>query len=55
MNGDEVVNVALWDGETPWQPDGELVELSEDSPVGLGYTRSGSEWIAPVSEGATDA
>jgi len=47
MNGDTVINVALWDGKTPWEPGCEVVELPQAFPVGPGWTRSGSEWIAP--------
>lgn len=47
MKGDEVVNVALWDGETEWKPDGEIVQLPDDSPVSAGWTRSGNDWVAP--------
>jgi hypothetical protein len=47
MNGDEVINVALWDGETPWEPGCEIVELPDDSPVGPGWVRNGGEWVAP--------
>ena len=47
MNGDEVTNVSLWDGETPWEPGCEVVEMPEGSPVGPGWTRDGDEWIAP--------
>jgi hypothetical protein len=47
LDGDLVVNVALWDGVTPWEPDGEIVALEDDSPVGPGYVRDGDEWIAP--------
>jgi hypothetical protein len=47
MNSDTVENVALWDGETPWEPGCEIVELPEGSPVGPGWTRNGGEWISP--------
>lgn len=47
IEGDEVINVSLWDGVTPFDPGCELVELPEGSPVGPGWSRDGSEWIAP--------
>ena len=48
MNDNEVVNVALWDGETPWEPDCEIVALDDGSPVGPGWSLEGEEFIAPV-------
>jgi hypothetical protein len=42
-----VTNVSLWDGETPWEPGCEIVELPDDSTVGPGWTRSGKKWVAP--------
>lgn len=50
MDGDLVTNVSLWDGEAEWNPGCEIVELPDDSTVGPGWTRSGSEWVAPVVE-----
>jgi hypothetical protein len=47
IENNEVVNVAVWDGETPWQPDCEVLELPEDSPIGPGWTREDGEWVAP--------
>jgi len=55
MEDDLVTNVSLWDGETPWEPNCEIVELPDDSPVGPGWTRNGEEWIAPESEGTQNA
>jgi hypothetical protein len=47
IEDDEVINVSLWDGVTPFDPGCELVELPDDSPVGPGWTRKGNQWIAP--------
>lgn len=47
IDNDTVTNVALWDGSAEWQPEGETLELADDSPIGPGWTRSGAEWIAP--------
>lgn len=46
LNG-EVVNVALWDGVTDWQPEGELVQLEDGSPVGPGWTYSDGVFVEP--------
>jgi hypothetical protein len=47
-----VTNVTLWDGQTDWDP-GEgctLYPLPDDSPVSIGWTRSGnSRWITPAA------
>lgn len=45
-----VTNVVLWDGEATWQTDGESVPLPDGSPVGIGWSWDGSEWVAPVVE-----
>ena len=44
-----VVNVSLWDGETPYtEPNGHtLHQLDDDSPVGPGWTYDGT-WTAPA-------
>jgi hypothetical protein len=54
VNGDEVVNVALWDGETDYNPEGELVALADDEPVGLGWTRKRGKWVAPPAGQMTE-
>lgn len=43
-----VVNVVIWDGESPCEPLADAVELPADSPVGVGYTVIGGEYVAPV-------
>lgn len=35
--GGSVVNVSLWDGETPWTPAGEVVEIPEGVAAGPGW------------------
>jgi hypothetical protein len=50
IENETVTNVSLWDGETPWNPGCEVVELPDDSPVGPGWTRQGNEFISPVNE-----
>jgi hypothetical protein len=47
IEDETVTNVSLWDGVTPWAPGCEIVELSDDSPVGPGWTRENGEWVAP--------
>jgi len=47
MNDNDVLNVAEWDGETPWEPGCEIVALDDSSPVGPGWTRDGDKWTAP--------
>ena len=47
VSGDEVTNVSVWDGVSPWEPGCEFVELPDGSPVGPGWTRVGGEWVAP--------
>jgi len=42
-----VTNVSLWDGETPWNPECEIIELTDDSPIGPGWTRNGEEFLPP--------
>jgi hypothetical protein len=47
IEDETVTNVSLWDGETPWNPGCEIVELPDDSTVGPGWTREDGEWVAP--------
>jgi hypothetical protein len=47
VQGDDVVNVVMWDGATPYEPDGELVALADDEAVGPGWTRKKGKWVAP--------
>ncbi len=42
-----VINTVVWDGESDWtSPEGTTVEVAP-SGVGIGWTKSGSDWIAP--------
>ena len=42
-----VINTILWDGESDWAaPEGTTV-LVAPAGVGIGWTKSGSNWIAP--------
>ena len=42
-----VTNVSLWNGETPWDPGCEILELEDNSPIGPGYTRENGQFIPP--------
>lgn len=42
-----VINTVVWDGESDWAaPEGTTV-LVAPAGVGIGWTKSGSNWIAP--------
>jgi len=47
IEDETVTNVSLWDGETPWEPGCEVVELPDNSPVGPEWTRDGEEFLPP--------
>ena len=47
IKDDHVINIVDWDGETHYEPEGELVALADDEPVGPGWTRDKCEWVAP--------
>jgi hypothetical protein len=43
-----VENVVEWDGETRYEPVGELVLLVEGEGVGIGWKRNkNNKWVAP--------
>jgi len=46
-----VLNVILWDGKDGWvPPEGtSAVELTADSPVGIGWTHENDTFSAPVT------
>jgi len=44
-----VTNVSLWDGETPWEPGCEVIELLDDSPVGPRWIKDKESWIEPLN------
>jgi len=42
----KVVNVAVWDGETPWTPEeGEVVEIPVGSFAGIGWDYVNGEFV----------
>ena len=49
ISNDTIINVILWDGESIYETDGELLLLTEEmSPKpGIGWTRVDGEWVEP--------
>jgi hypothetical protein len=48
LKDNEVINAIVWDGESDWSaPEGTTAILAPDG-VGIGWTKSGSNWIAPA-------
>lgn len=44
----EVKNVALWDGESPWAPEGfDLIETTDRPEIGPGWSYDGSVFTQP--------
>jgi hypothetical protein len=47
MKDNKVINTVVWDGESDWTaPEGTTVQIAP-AGVGIGWTKSGSNWIAP--------
>lgn len=45
-----IVNICLWDGETPFSPPAEVIDLSTLPPgVGIGWSNATGEWLPPAS------
>jgi hypothetical protein len=42
-----VTNVIVWDGETPYQPDGTLLPADDNPGVWVGWRLVDGEWVAP--------
>ena len=40
-----VVSVAIWDGITPWVPDGQVVKITGDAWTG--WTYASGQFVAP--------
>ena len=49
LNG-VVNNIVVWDGVTPYSPNGTLVNLDGSSYVDIGYTYENGVFTAPVVE-----
>ena len=47
IKDNKVINAVVWDGESDWTaPEGTTVQIAPTG-VGIGWTKSGSNWIAP--------
>jgi hypothetical protein len=48
----KVVNVSIWDGETPYTPDEELVEIPEGTTAGIDWDYIDGEFVdnRPIPE-----
>ena len=48
----KVVNVSIWDGESEWTPDEEIVEIPEETPAGIGWDYIDGQFVdnRPVIE-----
>jgi hypothetical protein len=44
VNG-KVVNVSVWDSESDWTPDEEIVEIPEGSHAGIGWDYDDTKFI----------
>jgi hypothetical protein len=42
-----VTNVIVWDGVTPYQPDGTLLPTDDNPGVWVGWRFVDGEWVAP--------
>lgn len=43
-----VINIIIWDGTEPYNPDGNTLMSCEEHPtVSFGWTFDGNNWIAP--------
>ena len=47
VKDNKVINTVLWDGESDWTaPEGTTAVIAPEG-VGIGWTKSGSNWIVP--------
>ena len=47
LKGNEIINTVLWDGVSDWTPPEGTTAVVAPAGVGIGWTKSGSNWIAP--------
>jgi hypothetical protein len=47
IENDLIVNVSVWDGETIWETGKEIIELPDDSLMGIGWKRIKGVWQEP--------
>ncbi|EFH7921060.1 hypothetical protein GJ338_03690 [Escherichia coli] len=52
VNNGIVVNIAVWDGESEWEPTDGVAVLAEDG-VGVGWSYDGEKFIKPASKPET--
>lgn len=48
VKNDEVINTVLWDGKSEWNPEcDEIIEITENNNIGIGWIRKNNEWVNP--------
>jgi len=47
IEDNQVINTVLWDGVSEWTPPEGTTLVIAPTHVGIGWTKNGSEWIAP--------
>jgi len=47
-----VINTVVWDGESDWTAPEGTTTMVAPAGVGIGWTKSGSNWIAPETPAA---
>ena len=47
LKDNKVINTVLWDGESDWTASEGTTAVVAPAGVGIGWTKSGSNWIAP--------
>jgi len=47
IKNNEVINTVLWDGESDWTAPEGTTTMVAPAGVGIGWTKSGSNWVAP--------
>ena len=47
IKDNQVINTVLWDGESDWTAPEGTITMVAPAGVGIGWTKSGSNWIAP--------
>lgn len=46
----KVVNIILWDGQSPYESAETVVEVGANETCEIGFERVGEAWVAPVVE-----
>jgi hypothetical protein len=47
LKDNTVINTVVWDGESDWTAPEGTTTMVAPTGVGIGWTKSGSNWIAP--------